>query len=133
VTGVQTCALPIWPFDERQFGDLKRGYVYRAQIPAAFPDELLGSCHGVAAQALAGTGMQARYWGYGGKPLNLSEDLCRLLWGGLNLSAGNLPPSANAQTQLLFFENWMQAAQARTVTHMAQLARHAAAENDLWP
>ncbi|MFP4684113.1 MAG: CRISPR-associated endonuclease Cas1 [Ectothiorhodospira sp.] len=113
------------PPPARILESIKRDFVYADHIPNHFPDESLGWCYGVVEQRLNKEGLQPYYWGYGGAPLPLAEDIARLLWAELNLHCGTLPGQVQTLAEaLVFFENWVQKNAARVHHHLGDLKRH---------
>ena len=120
------------PYSAERFSELKRDYVYRGRILPHFPDEGLGWCHAAAMQQLSTEQVLARYWGYGGAPLELAEDLAGLVWAAVNFECGVLPEAGTARSRMMFFEAWLHEHSSLLLEHLAHLARHVARENEAW-
>lgn len=119
--------------DAAAFQQIKRSYVYNGEVPAAFAPEGRGWCHALVIRHLHQQGLQARYWGYDGQPLELADQLADLLWAELNLDCGSLPAdTSSGRALMLMFETWARRRQERLITHLADLKRHLARENETW-
>ncbi len=120
--------------DAEAFQQMKRAYVYNGEFPEVFAAEGRGWCHALVVRHLHLQGLQARYWGYDGQPLELADQLANLLWAELNLDCGSLPAGAPAdRTLMLIFETWARRREERLSAHLADLKRHLARENETWP
>lgn len=119
--------------DARHFETLKREYVYHGEAPRAFEPEGEGWCHALTVSRLHREGLQACYWGFDGKPLELATTLAGLLWAELNLDCGTLPASAGHDIMLAhLFESWARQREARLLVHLGDLKRHLAREIATW-
>lgn len=121
------------PLQTREFADCRRSYVYRNELPAPAHDPAAGWCFGVAVDAVQGAGLCARYWGHGGRALELADALSGLVLGAWQLAcSGAVPQHLKAAERLLFFDTWARASAARHSAHLADLARHVAAVLAQW-
>ncbi|HRP95588.1 MAG TPA: CRISPR-associated endonuclease Cas1 [Rhodocyclaceae bacterium] len=119
--------------DAATFQALKREYVYNRHHPLAFGPEGEGWCHALVVAHLHTAGLQARYWGYDGRPLELADDLAGLLWAELNLECGAMSAATdNRPTLMRMFESWARYRESRLATHLADLKRHVAREVETW-
>jgi hypothetical protein len=122
------------PFCRETFEKQKREYVYNGEITAAFAPIGQSWSHALVLSRLAREGLEPRYFGYDGHPLELAEDLSCLLWAELNLDCGSLPIEADSErTQMKFFESWARERHDRLEAHLANLKLHVARENKDWP
>lgn len=119
-------------YSAEYFAEIKRNYVYRGQTVARFPEAGLAWCYGAALQGLVAEQLLGRYWGYGGTPLELAEDMAGLFWAALNLGCGPLPEAGTARSRMLFFESWRHEHGDLLPEHLAHLARHVARESEAW-
>ncbi len=120
------------PYSTVYFTEKKRDYVYQGQTVARFPETGLAWCYATALRALVAEQLLGRYWGYGGTPLELAEDLAGLLWAALNLGCGPLPAAGTAKSRMMFFEAWHHEHSGLLAGHLAHLARHVARESEAW-
>lgn len=119
--------------EARHFETLKREYVYLGQHPQVFGAEGEGWCHSLVVGRLHREGLQSRYWGFEGIPLDLASHLASLLWAELNLDCGTLPTSAERGIVAAhLFETWARQREARLLAHLGDLKRHLAREIEAW-
>lgn len=115
------------PPDMGKFESLKRAYVYGDASAGVFDDAGAGWCHALTLAHLGQEGLDPRYWGDGGRALELCDDMARLLWAQFSLGCGALPGTAQVPAvKLLFFEHWTHTGRRSLLEHLADLHRHIA-------
>lgn len=82
-------------------GALKRGFVYRAEMPASAFDFAHGWMNALALSHLGRLGLHGRYVGYGDGVLDLVGDVAWLLAAELALAVGNIAGGADAEAAML--------------------------------
>lgn len=118
---------------QRVFNELKRQYVYQGALADRFVPEAHAWCQNVVVRFLLSEGLDTRYWGFGGMPMHLAEDLAGLFWADLTLYCGTFAEQTKTGPEaLLFFETWVQRNQARLSSHFGDLKRHVRTENASW-
>lgn len=119
--------------DEQLYRELKREFVYLGRHPLVFSANGQGWCHAFVVDRLQEEGLQASYWGWDATPFDLATELAALLWAELNLDSGTLPASVEQGVVVArLFETWAHRSEARLLSHLADLKRHLARENEEW-
>ena len=104
----------------------KREWVYGQHFTVHLPTALHGHCQAWVGAQLSDQGLHPQLWGPDVQPIDLDHDLCKLLWAEMNLCAGSLGDSANAdEPATTLFERWNTSNGGALTLHIASLYRTA--------
>jgi len=104
----------------------KREWVYGQRFTAHLPMALRGHCLAWVGAQLSEHGLHPQLWGPEVQPVDLDHDLCELLWAEMNLCAGSLADSANAEVATTtLFERWNASNGSALLLHITSLYRTA--------
>lgn len=104
----------------------KREWVYGQRFSVHLPDALHGHCQAWASAQLANQGLPPVLWSPDAQPIHLDHDLCTLLWAEMNLCAGSLADTAQAdEPTTALFERWNALSGAAVILHIHSLLRTA--------
>jgi hypothetical protein len=121
------------PVDAGQWSELRRQWVYGAQIETALDPALQGWCRCLVVARLTGAGLRTRYPGFAGHCLELGEDMTALLWAELALESGALASRAgNSAATALMFEAGAHVRVHHLHEHLGQLQRFAIETIETW-
>ena len=117
------CADVITP---AQWESTKRDWVYARQFTEHLPIALHGHCLAWIGSQLAEQGLLPLLWGPDAEAIDLDHDLCELLWAEMNLCAGSLANTAQADEPLVtLFERWNARNGSALMLHITSLYRTA--------
>lgn len=104
----------------------KREWVYAGGYAVHLPGALRGLCLAYVAAQLARHGLPPVLWGPQAQRVDLDEDLCELLWAEMNLCAGSLADTVNADAPATaLFERWNGRNASALTLHIHSLQRTA--------
>jgi hypothetical protein len=114
------------PIDPKQWETTKRDWVYAHQLASHLPTALQSHCQAWVNAQLAEQSLPAQLWGPQAQPIALDHDLCELLWAEINLCAGHLADSSNAEKPATaLFEHWRAVNGSALHLHLSSLCRTA--------
>ena len=117
------------PVGEAEWHTAKRQYVYLDDIAEHLPPLLHGMAAALVAARLSECGLQPHYWCAVGGPIELADDITRLVWGEMNLCGGTLAAAIDApQEAAAVFERWAGTCVGAIHLHLANLRAHALRE-----
>ena len=103
-----------------------QAWVYRAEVAAVLPALLQGMAAALVAARLGEFGLEGHYWCSAGEPVELAEDITRLLWARMNLCAGPLAAAVEQPREAAtLFEHWASSQACAIHAHLASLGAQA--------
>lgn len=110
----------------QQWEAAKREWVYAGEYTKHLPKPLRAHCLAYVGAQLSRHGLPPVLWGPQAQRLDLDEDLCELLWAEMNLCAGSLADTVNAeQPAAALFERWSGRNASALMLHIHSLQRNA--------
>jgi len=107
-----------------QWETLKREWVYAGHLAQHLPERLRPLVLAYVQHALGQHRLTRTVWGPQAQAIELDQDLVELLWGEMNLYAGNLMENLQQQPDLVALaERWIGANAATCTQHLYSLQR----------
>lgn len=117
------------PVGEAEWQLAKRSWVYQDELADHLPPLLHGLAAALVAHRLSECGLSSHYWCCAGEPMELVQDLTRLVWAEMNLCAGALADAVDHPREAAaLFERWSGRCVGALHQHLANLRAHALRE-----